>query len=187
MTMQDSLIRNTCQVVLGLFVGISVVTIIVRLVIRIYIRHKLYIDDYVLLFGLACLTPATYLVFTNAQLVFPHYAIKNSPKVVPTISEVLQLLDTLKTFDSDIALIWTTTFSVKFSFLIFFRQLIDRVSKYITIYYWIVVLFTVASWIFIVCQPFILCPHFDSEAGEPALIFLASGVMKVNVLMCAIR
>lgn len=161
--------RNTCQVVPGLFYGISVVLIMVQLVIRIYTRRKLYIGDCVLLFGLACLSAATYLDFTRSRMVFLNNALRIRPKIVPTVSELMDLLNSMKFLHLYLALIWTTTFSVKLSFLIFFKQLIDRVSGRTTIFFWIVVAFTVVSWMFIVSEPFILCPYFDSKAGESLL------------------
>ena len=165
--MQYSLIENTCQVVLSLFVGISLVTIIVRLVIRIHTRHKLYIDDYVLLFGSACFISATYLNFANSRTIFLHNAWTMNPKIIPTFVESNHLLNSFKILRTFLKLIWTTMFFVKFSFLIFFKQLIDRVSQHITIYYWIGVIFTVLFWMFIICEHFILCPHFDIKGGKP--------------------
>ena len=64
-----------------------------------------------------------------------------------------------------LAFIWTTIFAVKFSFLAFFKKLIERVSKIHT-YYWIVVAITAVSWPFLVVEPFILCHHFGFEAGR---------------------
>lgn len=175
--------RNICQVVLGLFSGTSVVLIMMQLVIRIHLRHKLYIDDCVLLFGLTCLGAATYFDFTHSRLIFLHNALRIKPKIVPSVNELMQLQNSMKILHSFLALIWTTTFFVKFSFLIFFRQLIDRVSKRITIYFWIVVIFIVFSWMFIVSEPFILCPYFDFKACEFSFLPPPPNVMKLNVLI----
>ena len=163
---------NTCQVVSHLFSGISLVTIIVRLIIRIHARHRLYIDDYLLLFGLACLAATTYLHITYSNLIFLYNALRIRPKIILHVNELMQLQDALKFLYSYLAFIWTTTFSVKLSFLIFFKQLIDRVSRPISIYHWIVVVCTLVSWIFIVLEPFILCRHFGFESREPLLSLL---------------
>lgn len=64
-----------------------------------------------------------------------------------------------------LALAWTTTFLVKFSFLAFFRQLIRNVHN-IKYYYWGVVALTVLSWMFLTSEAFILCSDFGVEAGE---------------------
>lgn len=176
--------RNTCQVVLGLFGGISVVLILVQLFIRIHTRRKLYLDDYVLLFGLACLGAASYLGFTHSRAIFVHQATRIRPKIVATIGELMEQQNSLKILDSFLALIWTTTFSVKLSFLIFFKQLIDRVSRRILIYLWTVVVFTVVSWMFIVSEPFILCHYFGFEAGESLLsCFGCRGAERADVCL----
>lgn len=159
--------RNTCQVVLGLFCGIAVFTVIVRLAIRIFTRSKLCLDDYLLLFGLACLGAATYLIYSFSRMIFLSDAIRLDPSFSPTFSEVTQLSGSRKIIYSFLATIWTTTFAVKLSFLVFFKKLIERVSKQINIYYWVIVVFTVVSWMFIVGEPFILCPYFGIKTREP--------------------
>lgn len=158
--------RNTPQVVLGLFCGISIVLIMMQFVIRIHIQRKLYIDDYVLLFGLTCLSAASCLGFTRSRLIFLHNAFRIKPKIIPTVNELMQLQNSMKIFHCFLALIWTTIFSVKLSLLIFFKQLIDRVFRRIAIYLWIVASFTIVSWMFIVSEPYIICPYFSFDAGE---------------------
>lgn len=161
--------RNTCQIVLGLFCGIAVFTIIVRFAIRIFTRSKLYLDDYILLLGLACLVAATYLIYSFSRMIFLCNAIKLDPSISPTFSEMTQLSGSLKIIYSFLATIWTTTFAVKLSFLVFFKKLIERLSKQINIYYWIIVVFTVVSWMFVIAEPFILCPYFGIENRGPLL------------------
>lgn len=118
---------------LGLFCGIAVVTVITRLALRVFIRHKLYLDDYFLLFGLACLGAATYLLYSIFRMIFLSNVVRQDPSIFPTVSKIIQLINSLKIIYSFLALIWTTTFAVKLSFLVFFKQLIERVSKQITI------------------------------------------------------
>ena len=137
-----------------------------RLALRIFTRRKLFLDDYILLFGLACLGAATGLVYSFSQLIFLSNAVRLDSTVFPTLDETNQLINSLKIIDSFLALIWTTTFAVKLSFLVFFKQLIERVSKKITIYYWVVVVFTIVTWMFLVSEAFILCPYFGLKTGE---------------------
>lgn len=144
---------------------------IMRLALRVFTRRKLYLDDYVLIFGLACLAAATSLVYSFSPVIFLSNAVRLDPSVFPTLSETTKLIDSLKIIDSFLALIWTTTFAVKLSFLIFFKQLIERVSRKITIYYWVVVVFTILTWMFLVSEAFILCPYFGLETREPLFSF----------------
>ena len=138
----------------------------VQFVIRIRTRYKLYIDDFFLIFGVICLSAATCLVYTHSRLIFLYNAIRIKPAIIPTVNELMQLQNAMKILDSYLAVVWTTTFSVKFSFLIFFKRFIDRVSRRMTIYLWTVAVLTVFSWMFIIIEPFIVCPHFGFDAGE---------------------
>jgi hypothetical protein len=61
-----------------------------------------------------------------------------------------------------LSLLWTATFAVKFSFLAYFRQLVQSVANMRT-YFWIVVAFTIVSWMFVIGEPFILCHYFGAE------------------------
>ena len=58
------------------------------------------------------------------------------------------------------ALIWTSIFSVKFSFLFFFRLLVQRV-RMMVIFWWVVTIATLAAWVFAFVAIFLPCPYFD--------------------------
>lgn len=64
-----------------------------------------------------------------------------------------------------LAITWTTTFLVKFSFLAFFRQLIRNVDG-IQYYYWGVVALTLLTWMFLTSEAFILCSDFGISASK---------------------
>lgn len=69
------------------------------------------------------------------------------------------------------ALTWTTIFAVKISFLIFFKKLINRVTKILT-YYWIVSIITLLSWLFNVLEPFVMCKDLNQTVGRIQLCSL---------------
>ena len=166
---------DVCQIVLGLFCGLAITTMIARLALRIMTRHKLYLDDFVLLLGLACLSAATYLIYTFSHTIFLSNAVRLDPSITLTLDEITQLINSLKIIYSFLALIWTTTYSVKLSFLIFFKKMISRVSKKIIIYYRIVIVITIIAWMFVVSEPFILCPYFGMKTGKSLLGTLCQG------------
>lgn len=74
-----------------------------------------------------------------------------------TTQDILDLMAAPPLIDSLSCLIWTATFFVKFSFLALFKGLIGRVSRRIDIYYWIVVVFTMLSWLSVLTHPFLFC------------------------------
>ncbi|MCJ1252195.1 hypothetical protein MMC30_009442, partial [Trapelia coarctata] len=153
----------TLQGAIGTVYGIAVLTLATRTIIRIHTRRRLYIDDAFLLFSFLCLTCATGLVFTFLRNMFISEASRVDPDAVITLEDLVKLTNSMAIVDTFLALAWTTTFCVKFSFLALFRLLIHRVSGPITIYYWCVVGFTTITWAFIVSESFILCPYFGLE------------------------
>lgn len=131
---------------------------IARIGARIHTSRSLYLDDYIVLAGVICLCAAAGIVFKNSN----NYSLGNAALQDPSLSNMSphQIDELFKPYKYIYAaLIWTTIFAVKFSFLIFFKKLIERVTKIHT-YYWIVIVITVISWLFTLVEPFIICPHF---------------------------
>jgi hypothetical protein len=69
--------------------------------------------------------------------------------------------------------VWTTAyiiisltgiFAIKFSFLFFFRSLIDRVYK-LKIYWRFIAIYTALTWAISCGVSVIACPYFDERAG----------------------
>ena len=151
---------------MGAFFGLSLISVATRVAIRIRTRRSLFLDDYVVVFGLACLIGATGVLYYDMNNIFVFDALDRQPGLLTYIApEINRLLLSLKYLDVFLALIWTTTFAVKFSFLAFFHQLIDRVTK-IRVYYWTVVTITLLSWAFFISEPFILCRKFGLDASQ---------------------
>ena len=147
---------------MALFV-VAVLVVAARIATRIRLRHRIYLDDYFLLFGLACLCGATGLVLNFARIFFIMEALDVDHSFVLTIED-LTVTNVPTLMDSFLFLSWTTVVSVKFSFLALFRLLIRRVSKKLTAYYWFVVVFTALTWAFLVNEAFIACSVFGLNA-----------------------
>ena len=60
---------------------------------------------------------------------------------------------------------WVTIFVVKLSYLLIFRQLVDRIKAHLT-YWTVTVCVVVVSGMFCICSIFISCPHFGASASE---------------------
>ena len=139
---------------------------------RIHVRRSLYLDDYIVLAGAMCLCAATGLVYRNCDNYFLGDAMQLDHSLFLKVSpdRTNELLKSSYTYlYAFLALIWTTIFVVKLSFLAFFKRLIERVTK-IQKYYWIVVVITLISWIFLVVEPLILCPHFGYDSCRILLL-----------------
>lgn len=147
--------------------GICLLAVTFRIAIRIKLRRRLSLDDYFLLFGLACLSSATGLAFRLMRTLFLSEVLEADHPVdyVFTVQDILEFKAAMVTIFSLVILSWTATYAVKFSFLALFRHLISRLSKKITVYHWIVTGFTLLSWAYVVVTPFILCPVFGLSSS----------------------
>lgn len=81
------------------------------------------------------------------------------------------MADVSKVVDAFVCLTWTATFAVKASFLALFRVLIRRISRRITIYYWVVVGCTGVTWAFMMAESFIFCSTFGLKSSKFSLLF----------------
>lgn len=140
--------------------GVCYLAVAARIAIRIKLRRPLSLDDYLLLFGLACLSGAAGLAFRFTRIFFLIELLftDHSIHYVFTIQDILDFNDGMTVYASFLTLSWTAIYAVNLSFLALFRHLISRLSKKITIYYWIVVGFTLLSWAYAMAEPFIFCP-----------------------------
>lgn len=86
------------------------------------------------------------------------------------------MADVSKVVDAFVCLTWTATFAVKASFLALFRMLIRRISRRITIYYWVVVGCTAVTWAFMMAESFIFCSIFGLESSK---CFLLSSLPRI--------
>lgn len=132
------------------------------MITRIYTRRRWDFDDYLSMFALLCLGASIGLVHVFCQVLFIIEAWNTDPNTDFPYDRHTEGLQAEVILNSFICIIWTTIFTVKFSFLALFRLLIRRLPKPIIIYYWTTVGIAVATWIFFVSLPFILCPHFDA-------------------------
>ena len=161
---------NEQQAVLSVLFAVAMLAVIGRIIMRFSYKRSLFADDYVLLFGCASLIGAFTLtnvmfedVYFDMSLILgpPLLALQESqaPDFESHILKYQQL-----SFSTEV-LCWVTIFAVKMSFLLFFRQMIDRLRAIMT--YWTVTLgIVIVSGIFCVCSIFIACPHFGVSSGE---------------------
>lgn len=157
------------QVVSGALFAIAIITASSRVFIRRRLLiQRFQIDDWLLLLACICLTSETILLF----ITIPHlYFVQNlgkSPSLGVSIS-IERILEEIKWFQrGDCAFLvvtWMAIFFVKFSFLFFFRRMIDRLRK-IVIYWKVIVVANLFIFVFSVLEGFLVCPKSGLEAGE---------------------
>lgn len=80
-----------------------------------------------------------------------------------------------KTLLSFIALSWTTIYAIKFCFLLFFHQMIDRLKSLVLI--WKITLgITVLSYCICLSSLFMSCTHYDIEVGKYSRLSVKSRI-----------
>lgn len=164
--------RVAFKVVGSLLFTTAMLATIGRVAIRFRYQNRLFADDYVLLFGCSSLIAAfTLIIVMFEDIYFDMSLILGSPELVlqesATAGFVNRILKYQQLSFSTEVMCWVTIFAVKMSYLLFFRQMLDRVRALLT--YWAVTVgVVVVSGIFCICSIFISCPHFGVSSIQCA-------------------
>ncbi len=148
------------QIWVGVLYGTAILAASMRTVLRTYFHRRLSLDDAFLLFACATLTAAVPILYIA---IGPMYLVQElgngGPNPQIHLYQVLRLTHR--------ALVWTAIFSVKFSFLSFFRQIVDRVQS-LTLHWKIVGMMNIVAYIIAcvtcVCFSITACPRTDAAA-----------------------
>ena len=134
--------------------------------LQIRLHRRIQLDDWFLLFACICLTIGTILTYTNiGNLYFGEELGLNTGLLSIPMDIVTDINNYEKLYYTYPALAWTTIFFVKFAYLYFFRQLVDRVKPLII--YWRVVVVTAAiSYPICIVSIYIACPKWGLESGN---------------------
>ena len=134
---------------------IACFTLTARILMRIYTRRRLYLDDFFIILGFIFLSGSTYLVLHSARSIFMIESVSTGL----INKDLLRLSDSISFEQAFKCLSWSAIFSGKFSFLALFKVLIRRLSRRLTIYYWVVVGVAIMTWILLTSGIFIVCPR----------------------------
>ena len=143
--------------------------VIIRTITRLTNRHRIYLDDILLLFAFIGLSATTGLLYYIGYKLWYVEAAEFDPTVFLSVAELLDSANSIPYIYASIELAWSCIFFVKFSFLALFRLLIRRLSRSIIIYYWFVVWFCIVTWMFLMGGLFIECHYFGLKSGEQHL------------------
>ena len=144
----------------------AMTTTLSRLIVKLMLHRRLSLDDAFLICGCICLIAATVLTFNLLPTLYWGEAMDLDPAAVKVPSFVVaNAVWYEKTWDGASPLTWTALYSVKFSFLVFFRMLVERV-RWMTLYVKIVIGVCVLGYLTSFCEVFIDCPYVDARVGE---------------------
>lgn len=108
------------------------------------------------------------ITYHETEFGFLVQALQKDPSLLSQISvdQITKLFNTkYSILHAFFALTWTAIYAVKISFLVFFKKLIQGVTK-IQTYFWIVGVITSVSWVFVVVEPLIICQHPNQNFGR---------------------
>lgn len=150
--------NNEFQIVQFTFLALALIAVFAKIAVRLRYSSGLSVDDVILIVGAVLLSAAVGTFYSTLGLVFYVFA----PESTATGAQYLQMT---RLIDASAVLTWATIFSVKFSFVWFFRALTDRLPR-MRIHWWIVCV------IVIICAPinmfmtFYICNDFTPSLKQ---------------------
>lgn len=142
------------------------ITATARTVIRLRIQRQLHLDDAFLLVACVLLTVAITLLYILEPLLYWDARFFRNPGALPVEPDFMEKVTKYEKYlYSQLTLTWTTIFAVKFSFLCFFRQMVDRMTT-LVIFWRVVVVVTLLSFVLCACSHFVGCPYFGMKSSR---------------------
>ena len=155
---------NVQQAVVGLLFGLAIVTAAIRTIVQVRQHHQLRADDFALLLACVALIASSTLLFVMIPSIYWSEAIILDPFSMETLQKFNtpgfgdKITQIQKMQDAYLTMIWICIFSVKLAFILFFRQMVDRLRRMVI--YWRVILgYTMVSLAVCVSTSFIICPN----------------------------
>ncbi|KAJ4354240.1 uncharacterized protein N0V89_005974 [Didymosphaeria variabile] len=155
--------REIFQTIIGFFFALATIALLGRVGVRLVIRRRLFLDDYILLFGYAALISATAVIYRFCHLIYVLNAFKYERTVIPTLQDLQAIGQAQAINYSLLAAIWTAICSVKLCFLAALKSLIANVSRRVTIFYWFAVALSIVTWCLSWTIAWIICPYVGAE------------------------
>ena len=156
---------------------VALVFVFARTVIRFRYQKQLLLDDVFLFLGLLSLCAAFGLLMQSIEIMYPYMnEATTAPKIIDFSSLCALMTSSNKIRDAYLSLTYSTLFSVKLSFLFFFRNLVRRVRT-MMVYWWTVLAIMCIAWPASIAAAVVpSCPVFCkySSTTEPREFFLSS-------------
>ncbi|KAJ2985974.1 hypothetical protein NUW58_g5251 [Xylaria curta] len=150
---------------LAVLFGVAMLSVVVRLAIRIFGRVPWRLDDGLVMIAAALLASGFATCLHNLDSLYLIEAL-NKGVAFPFQEELPMIQNLQKWATVTASIVWTSVYVVKFAFLYFFHTLVHGMPKRITRFYWATVGLTVIFWIYTVLNSVIICPHFGADAGK---------------------
>ncbi|KAL8671750.1 MAG: hypothetical protein Q9168_003745 [Polycauliona sp. 1 TL-2023] len=146
---------------IGFMLAVAVSLAIGRGVVRARLNRKIYVDDGFFILAVATLIAGTIMTYLDIPYIYLQENVQAGTQAPPANLEQ-QLIHSVKIQNAAAVLLSATVFSVKLTFLVFFRALIRRLRK-LEIWWWFVLVVAVITSIILICGNFISCPYYDER------------------------
>lgn len=150
----------------GALYGFSIIAAALHIALKLRNDRRLQTGDFFLFLACACLTISTALIYrllSSGILIGERFA---DPDVL-LIESLPALVKSISLYQREdyafLGLTWGSIFSVKFSFLFFFKQLINRLDR-IMAFWKITMVITIISFLCCIISFLTVCPHFGISA-----------------------
>ena len=134
----------------------------IRLYVRIGIQKQFSWDDSVICIGVAAFIAGAGILFFQVDEMFLGGALISGDTNVGISSDIIwESIGFNKWSAISLTILWFSIFCVKISFLLLFRKLVDRMRR-LTIYWWIVLVYSIIVFLGGISSYFAACPYFDT-------------------------
>ena len=141
------------------------VSLSIRLYIRLYVQKYFAVDDGLIIFGVLLLVAAMGMLYHFVDILFLSEALLLGDRDIELSSNVIEdALSFQKWACISLITTWVAINTVKASFLSLFRKLVDRIRPMI-IYWWFVLAYTIVVGLYGITSYILPCPKFDSFAS----------------------
>jgi hypothetical protein len=146
----------------GVFIAylpIIVLATTARLCLRLRTNRRLEIDDGFLVLALCCSLAAWAFVWQMRDLIYLQMELALGMKEVE-LADINNMLLYFKQYNASMVLTWTAIYSVKLSFMFFFRKLISGLRS-LEVYWWAIVGVLIPTAVFSAFFSFWICTDFS--------------------------
>lgn len=141
--------------------AITLILAIGRMYIKVNNFRRLFIDDYFFIAANVVLVAGTAMIFTC--LPYNQTEVNVAAGIEAPGPDLTYRLDMdVKFQDSGVVLLNAAIYFVKFSFLFFFRLILENTGK-LKVWWWFVFIFTIPCAVVCMCTNFMECPAFGEK------------------------
>ncbi|MCJ1230794.1 hypothetical protein MMC12_007468 [Toensbergia leucococca] len=152
---------SSFEIASGVVLGLTLILAFARMCIKISKFHRLFVDDVFFILAMIFLVAGTTMMFLTLPYNQTGQDVGAGVEAPPP--DINHQLDMdVKFQDTAVLLLNACIYSVKFSFLFFFRHLLSR-TKQLKVWWWCIFIFTIPCAIVCMCTEFIACPAFGDR------------------------